>query len=71
MWLLKFFRRRSAAELSEWHECDAPLFKTAKLKDGSTAQISDILMRRKINGWWEYRALTDEEFKDHQDRWQW
>jgi hypothetical protein len=71
---LKFlgvFRRGVPADLSTWHSCPAPLFKTIKLIDGSTPAISDTLMRRKVDGWWEYRALTNEEFLNYRQRIRW
>jgi hypothetical protein len=59
------------ADLSAWHERDSPLFRSVKLTDGSESSFHDKLMRRKIDGRWEYRALDDKEFADLQQRMQW
>lgn len=46
------------SDKSEWEPC-SPTFRKVKLIDGTMASHS--LMRRKVNGRWEYRKMTDEE----------
>lgn len=48
-------------DTAEWEPC-SPTFRKVKLIDGTRASHS--LMRRRVNGRWQYRKMTDEEVAD-------
>jgi hypothetical protein len=46
----------------EWHAYAILPFQTIRLKDGSTAHMPEIIMRRRLHdGLWEHRRMTDAE----------
>lgn len=53
------------SDKSEWAQAPTSLFsKDVELIDGTTCKCSRDLMRRKVNGRWQYRRMTDEEMAD-------
>jgi hypothetical protein len=48
---------------TEWENC-IRLFETGE-------SANDLLMRRHINGCWQYRKPTDDEIYNRDSRWAW
>jgi hypothetical protein len=55
------WRQQRNSRLAEWHVRKLPIFRTIELIENKTLYF-DVIMRRKQNNKWQYRALTDQEY---------
>lgn len=49
---------------SEWHPASVPWRSSVRDIDGSELK-SDYVWRRKVDGRWQYKQMTDEECNNH------
>jgi hypothetical protein len=57
---------------TNWSPYKVGPFAGIRLEDGSEAEMTDLVMRRRLaNGTWEYRRSTDEEAAEYFADQQW